>query len=111
MTGGYIGSYLLSLMGFPRLLLLSFNASEKNRLRFFPNSLISLSVSIYLTDVHSGDGGLLVVPGSHKSLFDRPRHLFQNGLIENRDHIPEGVVNITPKAGDIVVMNEFFYIF
>ncbi len=60
----------------------------------------------YLTDVHAGDGGLLVVPGSHKSMFGRPRHLFQNGLIENRDEMPEGVVNITPKAGDIVVMNE-----
>ena len=60
----------------------------------------------YLTDVHPGDGGLLVIPGSHKSMFDRPGHLFQNGLIENCDHIPEGVVNITPKAGDIVVMNE-----
>ena len=64
------------------------------------------SASPYLTDVHPGDGGLLVIPGSHKSMFDRPRHLFQNGVIENRDHIPEGVVNITPKAGDIVVMNE-----
>ena len=39
-------------------------------------------------------------------MFDRPRHLFQNGLVENRDHIPEGVVNITPRAGDIIVMNE-----
>ena len=60
----------------------------------------------YLTDVHPGDGGLLVVPGSHKSMFDRPRHLFQNGLIEDGDNLPEGIVNITPKAGDIVIMNE-----
>lgn len=60
----------------------------------------------YLTDVNPGDGGLLVVPGSHKSMFDRPAHLFQNGIIENGDNLPEGVVNITPKAGDIVIINE-----
>lgn len=60
----------------------------------------------YLTDVEPGDGGLLVVPGSHKSMFKRPAHLFQNGLVEDGDNLPEGVVNICPKAGDFVIMNE-----
>jgi hypothetical protein len=60
----------------------------------------------YLTEVEPGDGGLLVVPGSHKSMFKRPKHLFQNGRIEDRDNLPDGVVNICPKAGDIVIMNE-----
>ena len=36
----------------------------------------------YLDDVLPGDGGLLVVPGSHKSEFDRPPQLFNQGLIE-----------------------------
>ena len=58
----------------------------------------------YLDDVHPGDGGLLVLPGSHKSEFDRPRHLFSNGLIE--DEVPQGILNITPAAGDAIVMPE-----
>ena len=60
----------------------------------------------YLSDVHPGDGGLLVVPGSHKSMFERPPELFNNGTIETLDALPEGVVNVTPRAGDMVVMNE-----
>ena len=60
----------------------------------------------YLSDVHPGDGGLLVVPGSHKSMFERPPELFNNGTIETLDALPEGVVNITPRAGDMVAMNE-----
>ncbi len=30
----------------------------------------------YLDDVQPGDGGLLVLPGSHKSNFERPHHLY-----------------------------------
>ncbi|MBT5832995.1 MAG: hypothetical protein HOH77_22620 [Candidatus Latescibacteria bacterium] len=60
----------------------------------------------YLTDVHPGDGGLLVIPGSHKSMFDRPPEMFNNGLIEDINNLPEGVINVTPKAGDIVIINE-----
>ncbi len=60
----------------------------------------------YLTDVHPGDGGLLVVPGSHKAEYDRPEHIFNNGTIDNVDNIPQGVENITPKAGDIVIISE-----
>ena len=37
------------------------------------------------------------------TVFDRPEHLFNNGKIEDADDIPEGVVNITPKAGDFVI--------
>ena len=51
-----------------------------------------------------GDGGLLVVPGSHKSEFDRPLQLFNQGRIE--EEVPLGVVNITPAAGDVVIMPE-----
>ncbi|MDP6506440.1 MAG: phytanoyl-CoA dioxygenase family protein, partial [Planctomycetota bacterium] len=35
----------------------------------------------YLTDVHPGDGGLVVIPGSHKSEFDRPLNFFNNGTM------------------------------
>ena len=49
---------------------------------------------------------MLVVPGTHKTLFDRPEHLYHNGRIKDADDIPEGVVNITPKAGDFVIISE-----
>lgn len=60
----------------------------------------------YLSDVNDDDGGLLVVPGSHKSMFDRPAHLFNNGHVEDPNDLPDSVVNIKPKAGDFVIMNE-----
>ena len=58
----------------------------------------------YLDDVHPGDGGLLVLPGSHKSQFDRPPQLFSQGRIEGE--VPLGVINITPLAGDVVIIPE-----
>ena len=60
----------------------------------------------YFDDVLPGDGGLLVVPGSHKSAFSRPRHLFQNGNPTDLDNLPQGIVNPTPKAGDILIISE-----
>ncbi len=60
----------------------------------------------YLTDVHPGDGGLLAVPGSHKSMFERPPSLFNEGMVEDGSDLPSGVVNITPKAGDLVIITE-----
>jgi hypothetical protein len=46
------------------------------------------------------------VPGSHKSNFDRPGTAFNAGTIEDPEELPDGVVNVTPKAGDIVIMSE-----
>ena len=69
----------------------------------------------YLTDVHPGDGGLIVVPGSHKSNFVRPPECFYPGSYTadgsyNDDYtsteVPPGIVNFTPKAGDVVVISE-----
>jgi len=71
--------------------------------RIFCDDLV---VFPYLSDVYSGDGGLLLVPGSHKSNLDRPPELFNNGVIESLETLPAGVVNVTPKAGDFVIMNE-----
>lgn len=58
----------------------------------------------YLDDVFPGDGGLLVVPGSHKSNFPRPAELFDHGNIE--EGLPDGIVNVTPRAGDVVILPE-----
>ena len=60
----------------------------------------------YFDDVDPGDGGLLVVPGSHKAAFDRPPGLFGGGEISALEDLPSGVVNVTPRAGDAVVMTE-----
>ena len=60
----------------------------------------------YFDDVDPGDGGLLVVPGSHKAAFDRPPGLFGDGEISALEDLPSGVVNVTPRAGDAVVMTE-----
>ncbi len=60
----------------------------------------------YLTDVFPGDGGLVVVPGSHKSEFKRPEDFF---VPDSEDSDPQphpAVVNITPRAGDVVVITE-----
>ena len=78
-------------------------AMKSETVAFFCDDFV---VFPYLYDVHPGDGGLLVVPGTHKTLFDRPEHLYNNGKIEDADDIPPGVLNITPKAGDFVIISE-----
>ena len=61
-------------------------------------------VFIYLTQVNPGDGGLVVVPGSHKANFDRPKSLFNGGDLSG--DIPHGAINITPNAGDAIIISE-----
>lgn len=53
-----------------------------------------------LADVNPGDGGLCVIPGSHKANFPRPREI---SLWESD---PEIVYNVPCKAGDLVIFNE-----
>jgi hypothetical protein len=68
----------------------------------------------YLTDVHPGDGGLIVLPSSHKANFPRPQKLFypdsyKDGTYDsdfNSTEVPEGVTNFNPKAGDVVIISE-----
>ena len=64
------------------------------------------AIFVYFDDVFPGDGGLLVVPGSHKAAFARPAGLFNSGLTANWEDLPFGVVNVTPRAGDIIVISE-----
>ena len=59
-----------------------------------------------LTDVHAGDGGLILAPGSHKSEFESP---YEGGSYESAEDLPEGIINITPNAGDAVVMPDHVY--
>jgi ectoine hydroxylase-related dioxygenase (phytanoyl-CoA dioxygenase family) len=61
---------------------------------------------VYLTDVFPGDGGLVVIPGSHKAEVERPKSLFVP-LDGNSDPDPHpGFANITPRAGDVVLISE-----
>ena len=63
-------------------------------------------VFFYLTDVHPGDGGLVVIPGSHKGEFSRPESFFASDT-EGLDPAPHpAVLNLTPKAGDVVFISE-----
>jgi len=53
-----------------------------------------------LADVNEGDGGLCVVPGSHKANFKAPEEL----LVWQQDR--QAVYNIEAKAGGLVIFNE-----
>ena len=59
----------------------------------------------YLTDVYPGDGGIVVLPGSHKAEFDRPPELFNRGMLGGGP-LPDGLLNVTPKAGDVLIISE-----
>ena len=64
----------------------------------------------YLTDVLVGDGGLIVVPGSHKCHFERPPNMFYQDTYDNEgyvaDFVPPGVHNVAARAGDVVIISE-----
>ena len=69
----------------------------------------------YFTDVNPGDGGVVVLPGSHKSEFERPQisytHTDPDGIFFQDPGDPDqslhpALVNVTPKAGDVVVLSE-----
>ena len=71
--------------------------------RIFCNNFVCF---FYLTDVEPGDGGLIVIPGSHKGAFERPADLLTANAVGD-DPVPDPVfTNLTPKAGDFVVISE-----
>ena len=53
-----------------------------------------------LNDVNPGDGGLCIIPGSHKANFKLPTDI--SGYEENQDI----VYHVPMKAGDLVIFNE-----
>lgn len=53
-----------------------------------------------LNDVNEGDGGLCVIPGSHKANFPMPKE------IRNWEADRHLVYNVPCKAGDLVIFNE-----
>ena len=63
-------------------------------------------VFVYLSDVFPGDGGLIALPGSHKTTFDRPTDYFFPNSHASSSKLHPAVVNITPRAGDVVIISE-----
>ena len=60
----------------------------------------------YFTDVYPGDGGLVVLPGSHKSEFERPTGIFFQNMKDPNHPLHSALVNVTPRAGDVVILSE-----
>ena len=71
--------------------------------QIFTNDIV---VFFYFTDVCPGDGGLIVLPGSHKSEFKRPENLFFPEPDNPAAPLHPALVNVTPKAGDVVIITE-----
>ena len=65
-----------------------------------------IAVFFYFTDVWPGDGGLVVLPGSHKAEFDRPEGIFFPDVNDRHPKLHPALKNITPKAGDAIVLTE-----
>ncbi len=57
-------------------------------------------VSFQLTDVNPGDGGLIVIPGSHKSNLPCPKEM--RGYQKYQEHVRQ----IVCKAGDVAIFTE-----
>jgi hypothetical protein len=57
-----------------------------------------------LTDIGPGDGGTLVIPGSHKANFAHPeaRWATESGQMQRADKL-EGVIEVHLKAGDALL--------
>ena len=89
-----------------QIMALGTNSNGVNSPRGFgePGTLYcdTFNVFWYLSDVHPGDGSLLLVPGSHKSEFECP---FE-GIYESEDDLPQGILHIAPKTGDVIFIPE-----
>ena len=66
-----------------------------------------LSLLIALTDIGPGDGGTVVVPGSHKSDFPHPMQDEQAGISAGPGEMIEGAIEVELAAGDALLINDF----
>lgn len=57
-----------------------------------------INAAVSLVDVPQGSG-FVCVPGSHKAHFDRPAHI-------THESAPPTVINVCPRAGDVVLFTE-----
>lgn len=61
---------------------------------------------LYLTDVHPGYGGFVVLPELHKTSVERPPYRYDDSMLWDVERLPPEIVNITPKAGDFVISSK-----
>ena len=66
-----------------------------------------LSLLVALTDVGPGDGGTVVVPGSHNSDFPHPHQDSRAGISRGPGELVEGAIEVYLKAGDALLINDF----
>jgi len=64
-----------------------------------------VNILMALTDIGPGDGGTLVVPGSHKTNFfpDEVMDLYRNKQNYTQGRLPEGAIEVHLKAGDALM--------
>jgi ectoine hydroxylase-related dioxygenase (phytanoyl-CoA dioxygenase family) len=64
-----------------------------------------VNILLALTDIGPGDGGTLVVPGSHKTSFvpDEVRQLYRDRQNYTQGRYPEGAIEVNLKAGDALM--------
>lgn len=79
---------------------LNFNGSRFYRYQNGRMRCGLIVLQYYLKDANPGDGGLCVIPGSHKGNFPMPE------AIRTGEADQELVHQITAKAGDLVIFNE-----
>ena len=79
--------------------------SKRNQFRFKDGRFMcgQVNILIALTDIGPGDGGTMIIPGSHKSNFDHP-HLHMHRMAEDAsvDDVAEAV-EMNLKAGDALL--------
>ena len=62
-----------------------------------------VNVLVALTDIGPGDGGTVIIPGSHKSNFPHPDHETHRMRSQKSGDVPEGAVEIHMRAGDALI--------
>ncbi len=79
--------------------------SKRNQFRFKDGRFMcgQINILIALTDIGPGDGGTMIIPGSHKSNFEHP-HIHKHKMAENAsvDGIEEAI-EIYMNAGDAIL--------
>ncbi len=82
-------------------------ASKRNQFRYHLGEFMCGQVNILLalTDIGPGDGGTMLIPGSHKANFAHPQfeeNVIQHGKTTSLDDV-EGAIEVHMKAGDALL--------
>ena len=65
-----------------------------------------VSIILALSDIGPGDGATVLVPGSHKSVFEHPGHTALGGGMVAEGSLVRGAKEMYLKAGDAVIFND-----